>query len=775
MQILIKTLTAANKSEQEKFRIPRSVQQSIPVRCVFNDGIWQVGRKHSMTWRFADINYIAASDEDRRSIFSSYGAVLNTLPTDAGAKITIINHRLNPRDFERQILMREKGDGLDRYRRDVNNITRARAALSNNLVQEKYITLSIPERKISDSRAYFRRVDNNICKSFGRLDSGAQRIGNYERLRIFHDFFRPGEEQFFAFDPAHAMRSGMDFKDIICPDSMCFRKDYFEMGDKFGRVLFLREFASFIKDEMIADLSDVSRNLMLSIDILPIPTDEAVKEIQQRILSIETDITRWQRRQNNHNNFTATIPYELEQQRIETKEFLDDLMTRDQRMMFAVVTLVHTADSLEQLDADTETLIAIGNENLCQFSPLRYQQEDGLNTVLPYGLRRIKALRTLTTESTAVLIPFKAQEIQDSGGIPYGVNVVSKNPIICDRKKLISPHAFFLGTSGSGKSMGMKNTIANVVLGTDDDIIIVDAEREYGSIVKAFGGEVIEISPSSHHHINPLDMTDGYGEGENPIAMKSGIITSILEQQMGVGSLNGIHKSIIDRCTAAVFRDYLNGKAFAPVLTDWRNEILRQPEPEARDIALASEIIVEGSLNIFSHKTDVNMQNRLISLDLYEMGEQLRPTALVVTLEAIQNRVIANRKKGRFTWVFLDEVYLYFKYHYSAEILYKAWKRFRKYGGILTAATQNVEECLRSETARLMFANSEFLMLYNQAATDRQELSKLLHISEMQMGYVTDSEPGCGLLRMGGALVPFNNEIPKNTELYRLMNTSPGQ
>ena len=330
---MIKTLTAANKSEQEKFRIPRSVQQSIPVRCVFNDGIWQVGRKHSMTWRFADINYIAASDEDRHSIFSSYGAVLNTLPTDAGAKITIINHRLNPRDFERQILMREKGDGLDRYRRDVNNITRARAALSNNLVQEKYITLSIPERKISDSRAYFRRVDNNICKSFGRLDSGAQRIGNYERLRIFHDFFRPGEEQFFAFDPAHAMRSGMDFKDVICPDSLCFRKDYFEMGDKFGRVLFLREFASFIKDEMIADLSDVSRNLMLSIDILPIPTDEAVKEIQQRILSIETDITRWQQRQNNHNNFTATIPYELEQQRTETKEFLDDLMTRDQRML----------------------------------------------------------------------------------------------------------------------------------------------------------------------------------------------------------------------------------------------------------------------------------------------------------------------------------------------------------------------------------------------------------------------------------------------------------
>ena len=774
---MVKSLLAANKSEKDRFVIPRSVQQSIPIRCVYSDGIWHTGRKHSRTWRFADINYAAASEEERRSIFLSYCAVLNSLPTDAAAKITIINRRINPVDFQRQILMKERGDELDRYRRESNQILTRRAAESNNLVQEKYITLSIPQRKIEETRTYFRRVDANLSKGFGRLDSGAKPLTTHDRLRILHDFFRPGEEQYFTFDQTAAIRRGLDFRDLICPDGLAFKAGHFELGDKVGRVLFLKDYASYIKDEMIADLSDFPRNLMLSIDILPIPTDEAVREVQSRILGIETDITRWQQRQNDKNNFTASIPYELEQLRGETKEFLSDLTERDQRMIFAVVTLVHIADSLEQLDADTEALLSIGREHLCQFSTLRYQQEDGLNTVLPYGLRRVKALRTLTTESAAVLMPFRVQEIQDPGGLPYGVNAISKNLLICERKRLISPHAFYLGVSGSGKSVAMKSTIENVALATNDDIIIIDAEREYGPITRSLGGTVVEISPSSPHHINPMEVADGYGDGENPIAMKSELITSILEQQMGVGRVSGSHKSIIDRCTANVYQNYFHsrGKAPMPLLTDWRNEVLKQVDPEAREIALAAELITEGSLNVFAHPGNVDMNSRIITLDLYEMGEQLRPTALVVTLEAIQNRVMENRKRGKYTWVFLDEVYLYFKYHYSGEFLYRAWKRFRKYAGIMTAATQNVEECLKSETARLMLANSEFLLLFNQAATDRAELGKLLHISDTQMGYITNAEPGHGLLKMGGSLVPFNNSIPKDTELYRLMSTTPGE
>jgi len=776
-RILIKSLVTANQSEKYTFRVPRSVQQSIPIRRIYSDGIWLVGNKHSKTWRFADINYAAASDEDRKSIFLSYGSALNALPTDAAAKITILNRRFDPVDFARTVLMKPKGDALDRYRQEYNQILTGKVGESNNLIQEKYITLSVAQRRIEDVRAYFRRVDGNLSKSFGRLDSGARAITSQERLRLLHDFFRPGEEAFFRFDLAEVMGRGKDFRDLICPDGMQFFADHFEMGSKFGRVLFLKDYASYIKDEMISNLSDFSRNLMLSIDILPIPTEEAVKEIQSQILGVESDIARWQQRQNSRNHFTATVPYELEQLRTETKEFLDDLTVRDQRMMFAVVTLVHLADSLEELNADTETLLSIGQEHLCQFAVLRYQQEDGLNTVLPYGLRRIRALRTLTTESTAVLMPFRAQEIQDLGGMYYGVNTVSKNLLICDRKKLISPHGFYLGVSGSGKSVAMKSTLAEVVLSTEDDVIIIDAEREYGPLVRALGGEVVEISPGSAHHINPLELGDGYDEDENPIAMKSEVITSILEQQMGAGRIGGAHKSIIDRCTANIYRPYLRSKGTmpAPLLTDWRAEVMKQTDPEAREIALAAELITEGSLNVFAHPSNVRLDNRIVVIDLYEMGEQLRPTALVVTLEAIQNRVAANRRRGRFTWVFIDEVYLYFRFHYSGEVLYRAWKRWRKYGAPLTAATQNVEECLKSETARLMFANSEFLLLFNQAATDRAELAKLLRLSDTQTRYIENAEAGHGLLRMGGALVPFANTIPRDTELYRLMTTTPGE
>ena len=572
------------------------------------------------------------------------------------------------------------------------------------------------------------------------------------------------------------MGRGHHFKDSIAPDGMRFRADHFEMGGKVGRVLFLREYASYIKDSMITDLSDFPRSLMLSIDILPIPTDEAVHEMQNRIMGIEGDITRWQQKQNTNNNFSAVIPYDLEQLRAESKEFLDDLSTRDQRMVFANVTLVHLADTLDQLDADTETLLSIGRKELCQFAILRYQQEDGLNTALPYGLRRVKTTRTLTTESTAVLMPFRVQEIQDAGGIYYGVNAVSKNLLICNRKKLLNPHGFILGVSGSGKSFSMKEAITFIALSTDDDIIVIDAEREYSDLIRAIGGAVIEISPNSRHHINPLEIAKGYGAGENPVAMKSELLMSICEQQMGVGQLGAFHKSIIDRCTASVYHDFIlsGGKARQPVLADWRNEVKRQPEQEAQELALASELFVEGSLNMFAHETNADIANRIVSFDLYEMGEQLKPTALNVTMETIQNRVAANRLAGKYTWVFLDEIYLFFKYYYSAQFLYKCWKRFRKYGAAMTGATQNVEECLRSDTARLMFANSEFLVLLNQAATDRAELARLLNISETQMGHVTGAEAGHGLLRIGGSIVPFANEFPRSGELYRLWSTTPG-
>ena len=569
------------------------------------------------------------------------------------------------------------------------------------------------------------------------------------------------------------MQKGHSYKDIICPDSLEFKKDHFVMGDKYGRVLFLKEYASYIKDSMLNELCGLDRNLMLSIDIIPVPTDEAVREMQNRLLGVETNVTNWQRRQNSNNNFSAVVPYDLEQQRRETREMLDDLTTRDQRMLFAVVTLVHLADSKEQLDSDTETLQSIARKHLCQLGTLNWQQLDGLITALPLGLRRIDTLRTLTTEALAVLMPFKAQEIHDKGGVYYGQNVISKNLIMANRRELLNGNGFVLGVSGSGKSFTAKREIVNIALSTNDDIIVIDPESEYGPLIEGLGGEVINISAASPNHINALDMEQGYGDGENPVVLKSEFLLSLCEQLVGAGKLTAKEKSLIDRCTAQVYRDYIRHdyRGRVPTLQDFHAGLLNQPEAEAKDVALAIELFTEGSLNTFAKPTNVDTNSRIICYDIRDLGKQLLPVGMLVVLDSVFNRVIRNRKLGRNTWIYIDEIYLLFQHEYSANFLFTLWKRVRKYGACATGLTQNVDDLLQSHTARTMLANSEFLVMLNQAATDRVELARLLNISDNQLSYITNVDFGHGLLKCGSAIVPFADSFPQHTRLFKLMTT----
>ena len=461
----------------------------------------------------------------------------------------------------------------------------------------------------------------------------------------------------------------------------------------------------------------------------------------------------------------------------ETKEMLDDLTTRDQRMMFGILTMVHMADSKKQLDSDTESILSVARKHLCQMATLKWQQVDGLNTVLPYGIRKINALRTLTTESTAVLIPFHTQEIMQPGGIYYGQNAVSKNMLVADRRKLLNGNSFRLGVSGSGKSFSAKEEIVDLALSTEDDILILDPESEFGSLVEALNGEVISISAMSHTHLNALDMDSAYGNDKNPLIEKSEFILSLFEQLVGAGNLSAKEKSILDRCTADVYREYIRSgyQSEVPTLKDLYRQLMLQPEEEARGLALSSELFINGSLNTFAQKTNVDTKNRIIAYDIRELGEQLMPLGMLVTLDSIFNRVIQNWKKGKTTWIFADEFYLLFRYQYSADFFYRLYKRIRKYQGFVTGLTQNVEELLKSDTARLMLANSEFLILLNQATTDRDELASLLNISENQLSYITNVGAGKGLIRCSGNLVPFENSFPKNTKLYRLMTTKPGE
>lgn len=775
---MIKTLKNLFKNDKEKFVIPKSVQDIIPVQAIYDDGVFKVGKdKYAKSFKFSDINYAVASREDKEAMFLEYAELLNSFDSGATTKITINNRRINKQDFEKSTLIPMCDDELDKYREEYNLMLMDKATGANSIVQDKYITISVNKKNIDDARTYFARVGAELISHFNKLGSKCVELDAKERLRIIHDFYRTGEESSFNFDIKESRRKGHDFKDYICPDSMSFKSDYFTMGERFGRVLFLREYASYIKDDMVAELTDMNRNLMMSVDVIPVPTDEAVKEAESRLLGVETNVTNWQRRQNANNNFSAVIPYDMEQQRKEMKEFLDDLTTRDQRMMFAVLTMVITADSKKQLDDDTEAIMTTARKHMCQFGVLKFQQMDGLNTAMPFGVRKIDTLRTLTTESLAVFMPFRVQEIRHENGIYYGQNVISKNMIVADRKQLLNGNSFIMGVSGGGKSFCAKGEIVNLMLAGKADIIIIDPEREYSQLVRALGGEIINISATSPNHINPMDMNKDYGDGANPVILKSEFIMSLCEQLIGDSNLGAKQKSIIDRCTASVYRTYQQNdyKGTVPTLQDFRAELLKQTEPEAKEIALAIELFTHGSLNTFAKHTNVDTNKRLICYDILDLGKQLMPIGMLVVLDSILNRITQNRAKGKQTFIFIDEIYLLFQHEYSANFLFTLWKRVRKYGAYATGITQNVDDLLQSHTARTMLANSEFIIMLNQASTDRLELAKLLNISDLQMSYITDVEAGHGLIKVGSSLVPFANKFPANTKLYKLMTTKPGE
>ena len=774
----MKFLRTLFRQDKERFVVPRSSQDVIPVKSIWEDGIFLVKcdkyKKYSKTFRFEDINYSVASKEDKESMFLEYSELLNSFDSGATYKISIVVKRVDKEQFKRDILIPLRGDANDAYINEINRHMLDEITGSNGFIQLKYITVSVCKKNIAEARSFFSRVSTDMSAHLNRLGSRAIVLNADDKLRLLHNFFRPGEESGYTYNLRDSARKGHSFKDYICPDTFEFEKDHFVMGDKFGRVVFLRDYANFIKDNFVSKLCDFNRNMILSLDIVPIPTDEAVREGEKRMLGAETNITNWQRRQNSNNNFSAIVPFNLELQRKESKEFLDDLTTRDQRMMVALLTIVLTADSKEQLDSDTETLFAVGRQGLCQFATLKYQQMDGLNTVLPYGVRKIHALRTLTTESAAVFMPFRVQEVSDKGGIYYGKNAISGNMIIFNKENLQNYSAFRLGVPGSGKSMGAKDEITKIAFTTDDDILICDPEGEYGNLGESIGGSRIIIAAGSPHHINAMDMVEGYGDSKDPIIDKSEFILSLFEQLDPSRHLSVIEKGIIDHCLRSVYESYQNGGEL-PTLSVLQDRLRNHKDKEAEALAKSLELFTKGSLNVFAHPTNVDTQNRIVVYDILNLGSQLKTMGLLVITDAMINRVSMNWKMGKRTHIFIDELHVVFSNEYSSNFFSSAWRQFRKRNAFPTGITQNVEYLLDSITARTMLSNSEFIVMNNQAASDRAELAKLLNISEEQLSYVNNADAGCGLMRIGSAIVPFENKFNTNTALYRLMTTKPGE
>lgn len=754
--------------------MPKRVQDAIPIQTVYPDGIFKVGRnKYAKTYKFTDINYEVASHEDKKGMFWNYSDILNSLDSGATVKLTVAVRKMNKEEFKEKILMTYQGDELDRFRKEVNQMLLNKTQDANGLMKELYVTVSVSKKGIEEARNYFFRMGNSLVNHFADLGSACVEMETEEKLHILHDFYCAGEESSFQFDLKDSARKGHDFKDSICPDSFAFESDCFRVRERYGRVLYLKDYASYIKDNMISALADINRNMMLSIDIIPVPTDEAVQEVERRLLGVETNITNWQRRQNANQNYSAAIPYDMEMQRRESKEFLNDLTTRDQRMMIAVLTLVHTADTKKQLDIDTEALLAIGREHMCQFAVLRYQQMDGLNTALPIGVRKIHALRTLTTESLAVLMPFRAQEVLDAGGIYIGVNAISHNLILVNRDNLLNPSAFVLGVPGSGKSMLTKLLIVLIALSTDDHILIYDPEGEYQLLVEALYGIVLTFCAGGQVHLNAMDMVKGYGE-KDPIIDKSQFILSLFERISDHQAIGPKEKSILDRCVARVYQE---GKksGIVPSFFQLRRILLEQMEPEAQELALMLELFTDGTLDIFAHPSNVDISNRIICFNTRDMTEDLKAVGQLVITDHMINRVATNWENGIRTHIFLDEFHTLLEHRYSENFFDSAYRRFRKRNAWVTSLTQNVEYVLDSTKARTMLSNSEFILMLNQAASDRDRLADLLHISQEQLNYVTNARAGNGLAKVGSSLVPFLNPFPKDTELYRLMTTKPSE
>ena len=768
----MKAIKQVMKKDQEPYRVPKRVQDVIPIKRMWNDGIFLAGNRYVKTFKFTDINYMVASQDAQKKLFLSYAALINSLDCSATTKITVNNRLLNRKNFADTVLMRLKNDYLDYYRMEYNDVIMSKATGGNGIIQEKYVTVSVCKKNIEDARAYFARVGAELTARFAALGAKVMEMDATEKLRVLHDFYRSGEEVYFSFDAHDMMRKGHDFRDYICPDSVEKHSDYLMLGGKYARVIYLKDYASFISDQLVTKLTDQSRSMMLSIDIIPVATDEAVREVERKMLGVETNITNWQRRQNANNNFSAIVPYDMEQQRRETKEYMTDLTSRDQRMMLSVLTIVHLADTKAELDADTDALLKVAADHMCQMAVLRYQQLDGLNTALPIGTRKIDTFRTLTTESLAVFMPFKVQEIQEPGGIYFGENAISHNLILCNMKNLLNQSMMLLGIPGSGKSFFAKLLIVAIALSTKDDIIILDPEGEYTPLVKALGGSVMCFAVGGSDWLNAMAMEEGYGEG-SPVAFKSQFIMSLLKQ-IDPDGIRAHHKSIIDRCVALVLQEQKKtGKV--PTLCTLREKLLEQPEQEARDLALTMELYTSGSLNIFAHETNVDTKNRIQSYDIHDLGEELKQPGFVTITDAMINRVNYNWAHGKKTHIFVDEFHIAYENEYSGNFFTSAWRQFRKRNAAPCAITQNVEYMLDSVQASTMVSNSEFVVMLNQAESDQERLSKLLNISPEQMSYVNGSEAGCGLMRYGSALVPFVNRFPANTELYKLITTKPGE
>ena len=773
------TISGSQKKMDKKAEEKRlSAQKSIPYREMARDGICRVQDKYySKTIRFYDINYQLAQNEDKNAIFENWCDFLNYFDSSIHFQLSFINHHSNMKEFESVIQIKPRHDAFDDVRMEYAQMLKNQLAKGNNgLVRTKYITFGIEAENIREAKPKLERIETDILNNFKVLGVSAYPLDGRERLQIMYETFNPEEKVPFQFSFDQVLRSGMGTKDFIAPTSFLFKngKD-FMMGNTIGAVSYLQILAPELTDRMLAEFLDMDRNLIVNLHIQSLDQMKAIKLVKSKVTDINRMKIEEQKKAVRSGYDMDIIPSDLNTYGGEAKRLLEDLQSRNERMFLVTIVFLNTAKTKQELDNAVFQTAGIAQKYNCSLRRLDYMQEPGLMSSLPLGLNLIPIKRALTTTSTAIFVPFTTQELFMEGeSLYYGLNALSNNMIMVDRKKLKNPNGLILGTPGSGKSFAAKREITNAFFVTQDDIIIGDPEGEYYPLVNALGGQVIHISPTSHDYINPMDINLDYSDDDNPLGFKSDFILSLCELIMG--SRNGIEaeeKSVIDRCLPLVYQKYFEQPVpeNMPVLGDLYDCLRQQKEVQAQRIATALEIYVNGSLKVFNHRTNVELNNRIVCFDIKDLGKQLKKLGMLIVQDQVWNRVTVNRAAHKSTRYYIDEFHLLLKEEQTAAYSVEIWKRFRKWGGIPTGITQNIKDLLASREIENIFENSDFIYMLNQAAGDRQILAKQLNISPHQLSYVTNSGEGEGLIFYGSTIIPFKDKFDKSLRLYSLMTT----
>lgn len=775
MGLLSDGFAELKKASEPLYRTSKSIQETMEILKIAENGIFEVAKnRFSKCYRFQDINYTTTNEDEQVDVFERYCRFINSL--DVNFKITVNNKNKDMTDLREHVFLQYKKDEFDHFRKIYNDIMETKIREGRQgIEQERLLTITIERKNFEEAKAQFATLEASIRKAFNELGAEIVALSGNERIKVLYDYYHLGEENSFDFDIREAMKVGADFRNDLCNSMMQFYPDYFKDEKKFCRALFIKKYPSSLSDRFLNEITSLPVHSLTSIDVVPIPKDLTTKILQKKYLGIESDIIKQQRVRNKNNDFSSEITYSKRIEKKEIEEIMDDVRENDQCLYYVAVTMILMADTKEELDSITETVKTIGKRNSVTIDEHYLKQREALNTALPIGVRQVETMRTMLTQSLAVLMPFNVQELNDRGGNYYGINQVSKNINIGNRKRLINGNGFVFGVPGSGKSFFCKIEMGNVYLGSEDEIIIIDPMNEYFDIAHTFNGVVVNMSTYTDNYVNPLDMdvwSLDLNDSKGQVREKGEFMLGLCEQCMGE-NLDSRQKSIIDRCVRKLYVDIARSREkYVPVMSDFYEILMNQPEAEAKDIALSLELFVNGSLNIFNHQTNVDVDNRFTVYGIRDLGMELSPITMLVMMESIQNRIIENGKKGKATWLYIDEFHVLLNSEYSAKYLQQLWKKVRKQGGLCTGITQNIVDLLQNYTATTMLANSEFVALLKQANTDSARMAEVIGVSEAQLRFVTNTPSGMGLIKCGSVVIPFDNTIAKDTDLYKLYNTN---